>query len=1175
MVLSSCSVECRSGDWGRAVGTFLSGLILATLLCCFTNAPASAQSTSGKADHTICELLTIEGAASVLVAPSTNWVPARIGQVLHEGDLLRTEKESRATVRLSGLCVLRVNEQTLFGVHPPQEKGKKPLFDLKSGSVFFYSREKPTEIKFRTPTASGAIRGTEFLLRADQNGSSEVALLDGQVDLENESGVLHLNSGENGSVQPGLAPIRTPLLDAASVIQWCLYYPAVVDLSDIHFPPEEMPGLENSLAAYKAGDLLSALSLCPEPDRASSASRVYRAALELSVGRVDRATNLLASVSQGSSPAPAIQRMIFTVRNQAPTETNAPVTASEWMSESYRLQSRGQLEQALAASRVATSNAPQFGFAWVRLAELEFSLGNIKSALSALKRGLELSPRNAQAHSLSGFVLASQNQNDQAMAAFNRAIELDGGLGTAWLGRGLCRIRNGDRDGGRADLQVAAVLEPQRAVIRSYLGKAFQHDHMNALARKELRLAKQLDPNDPTAWLYSGLLNQQDNQLNDAILDLKESQARNDNQRLFRSRFQLDQDQAVRQANQAVAYRDAGMLEFGSREAARAVETDYADPAGHTFLAYTYLAHRDLVRYDDRFASTLDNEWLIARLLSPAGSYAFSKNISIREYEPFFVTDGFGFGSSTEYLSRGAWREVASQYGRKGNLDYSVDFGYETDPGVRVNNRLEQTRVSAQTRIQVNERDSVFFYAEQYHYAVGDIAQYYDQNQARPTYHASQTGLPLLLGGFHREWNPHSHTLLLLSGMHNDLKVSAQDAQPLFLYYWNNSIYRVNPPFGAFVQNYDRVSDIYSADLQQILQASSHTLVLGGRVQVADYHVASHLSERLNTNINQNVRPDLLRLSLYGYDHWKIFEPLQLTLGGSLERFDFPANIDTAPVRGNTTTKERFLPKAGLIYTPFSGTTLRAHYTRSLGSACGEDQIRIEPTVVGGINQTFSQLFPSSVAGLVSGSDQETWAVALDQSLTRRTFLGIEGSILSSRGSAEFGTLTNGDSLPFPDRPTSVTHKLKFQEKGILLSLNQLIDRDWSVGLDDRLSHSHLEGWFPQIPANAIGANGVLWDESAVLNQVRFHLNFNHPCGFYALFETLWTQQFNYDTPGVGSSTFFQHNIFAGYRFLNRRAEAQVGIYNLTDRDYRLNPLSFYEELPRERTFAASLKLNF
>jgi hypothetical protein len=61
-----------------------------------------------------------------------------------------------------------------------------------------------------------------------------------------------------------------------------------------------------------------------------------------------------------------------------------------------------------------------------------------------------------------------------------------------------------------------------------------------------------LDPNDPTAWLYSALLNDQRNSINQAIEDLEHSEALNDNRAVFRSKFSLDQDAAVRSANLAL-----------------------------------------------------------------------------------------------------------------------------------------------------------------------------------------------------------------------------------------------------------------------------------------------------------------------------------------------------------------------------------------------------------------------------------------------------------------------------------------------------------------------------------------------------------------------------------------------------------------------------------------------
>jgi outer membrane receptor protein involved in Fe transport len=63
--------------------------------------------------------------------------------------------------------------------------------------------------------------------------------------------------------------------------------------------------------------------------------------------------------------------------------------------------------------------------------------------------------------------------------------------------------------------------------------------------------------------------------------------------------------------------------------------------------------------------------------------------------------------------------------------------------------------------------------------------------------------------------------------------------------------------------------------------------------------------------------------------------------------------------------------------------------------------------------------------------------------------------------------------------------------------------------------------------------------------------------------------------PALKDDSFWQHNVSVGYRFARRRVEIRVGMLNLADEDYRLNPLNLTARLPRERTFYSSLQFNF
>jgi len=726
-------------------------------------------------------LLTIEGKVEVSVAGANAWSPARANQLLQVGDRLRTGARSRATLRLSDKSVLRINELTTLKILPPPQSRNAPVLDLGSGSTYFFSREKPADIQFRTPLASGAIRGTEFHLAVGADGRTVLTLFDGRVELSNAEGRIDLVTGEQGIVVPGQAPTKTAVIDAINIIQWCLYYPAVLDAEELGLGADAQQGLSSSLAAYRSGDLLRALANYPD-DRVpgTDPERIYRAALLLAVGQVEQVETQLKELQNASPLADALRQMIAAVKFLPWNHAAPPNLASEWLAESYYRQSRSQLEAALQAAKSAADKSPGFGFAWARMAELEFSFGRVHPALAALEKALQLSTRNTRAISLKGFLRASQYRISSALDLFDEAIAVDPALGDAWLGRGLCRIRQGHTEAGRQDLQVAATLEPNRSVLRSYLGKAFSNAGEDALARKELGLAERLDPNDPTPWLYSALLHQQENEINEGVADLEKSQDLNDNRSVFRSRLLLDQDRAVRSANLAANYRDAGMTDVSLLEASRAVNSDYANHSAHLFLANTYDALRDPKQINLRYETPWLSELLMAHLLAPVGAGSLSQYVSQQEYSKLFERDHFGVFSRTEYFSGGNWHQVGSQYGTLGRFSYSLDADYLADGGQRPNNDIDRLSLSARFKQQITAQDNVYLEAQYQRIEAGDVRQLYDPSSGSPLLRTMETQEPNLYAGYHREWNPGVHTLFLAARLHDEFKAADSASVILF-----------------------------------------------------------------------------------------------------------------------------------------------------------------------------------------------------------------------------------------------------------------------------------------------------------------------------------------------------------------------------------------------------------
>ena len=94
--------------------------------------------------------------------------------------------------------------------------------------------------------------------------------------------------------------------------------------------------------------------------------------------------------------------------------------------------------------------------------------------------------------------------------------------------------------------------------------------------------------------------------------------------------------------------------------------------------------------------------------------------------------------------------------------------------------------------------------------------------------------------------------------------------------------------------------------------------------------------------------------------------------------------------------------------------------------------------------------------------------------------------------------------------------------------------------------------------------------------EVRLRMTLNHATGFFGSAQAAWRQQDNrgYD-PDLPGDVFWQLDLHAGWRFYHRRLEVLFGLLNLTDQDYRLNPLVLEPEHPRGRTFTISVRAAF
>jgi len=770
---------------------------------------------------------------------------------------------------------------------------------------------------------------------------------------------------------------------------------------------------------------------------------------------------------------------------------------------------------------------------------------------------LHASPENAQAHALDGFLWSARGRYERALASFETAIRLDPALGNAWLGRGLCRIRQGQIPAGSADLELAAALEPNRSVLRSYLGKAFDRLHETTNAERELRLAREFDDADPTAWFYSALLRRQQLRFNESVTDLEHSMALNGNRALYRSRLLLDQDRAVRGASLASIYQHVGLDAVSVREAARAVEDDYANYSAHLFLSDSFNALRDPTDFNLRYDTPWLNELLLANLLAPVGAGALSRTVSQHEYSRLFEGNRVGLTLDSEIRSDGQWRQLASQYATYGSTSYALDLDYRNYDGVRPNNDLSRIEWYSQIKQQISPRDSVLLFTEYRDYESGDNFQSYD---------------PAVSG--------HPNLRLLGGRLENDQLFRNTDTfQPILTKSNATVTSAASLPFD--VEHRIRF-EIYTVELNQIAQAERQHLVAGGRFQAGTFQTLDQLT--LSSGIRDtyrrffadppsltDTRDDFERLSAYSYYTLEVLPCLRLTAGIAFDRLQYPTDFRDPPTFAGETTRTQFSPKAAAIWNPVPEFTLRGIYARGLGGVSFDQSIRLEPTQMAGFVQSFGSTIPESIVGGVAAPDALILGGAADVKLKSKTYLGVQVEQLRVDVDRQQGVFDFTGQLPI--LPGSSRQLLDFQESAVAATINQLVSTEWSLGGSYRFTQAELHAIFPAVAPVLASADRT---ERSDLHQSELFARYHHASGLFARAEGQWYHQDSSGyTPALASADFFQANFWLGWRITRQRGEISVGVLNFGNQDYRLNPLTIYAELPRQRTFVARLKASF
>jgi hypothetical protein len=273
---------------------------------------------------------------------------------------------------------------------------------------------------------------------------------------------------------------------------------------------------------------------------------------------------------------------------------------------------------------------------------------------------------------------------------------------------------------------------------------------------------------------------------------------------------------------------------------------------------------------------------------------------------------------------------------------------------------------------------------------------------------------------------------------------------------------------------------------------------------------------------------------------------------------------------------------------------LRAAYARALGGVSFDESVQLEPTEVAGFNQVFRTIISESLIGSVTAPTYESGGLLIENKFRSGTYVGLQGTIVKSdvnRRAGVFGA--SADALGNVNAPivaSSTPQSFRYEEDNLLLTLNQLVGNEWSFGARYQVTFSDLQTIFSDVPKSVLvaplppGPPQLFFPspsfadsrQKATLHQAQVFALYNHPSGFFGRVEEYWANQSNVGYgPDIPGDEIFQLNAYVGFRFRRNYGDIVLGFLNLTDQNYKLNPLNYYNELPRDRTLQVRVRLNF
>jgi tetratricopeptide (TPR) repeat protein len=602
------------------------------------------------------EIVLLIGKGDSRETAAAQWRPAAVKQKLVAGSFVRTGEMSQMGLLLRDRTQLRLNQLSILNIKSVAATAPPPAtqLELPQGRVWSQTKPKPGQVAERKPAtlevsmpaATAVIRGTDWELVAEKDGTSTVTVLSGEIEFFNEHGRVAVLPNEQARAVPGKAPVKILLTNAAERVQWVTAYRP----QPRRWVKDTSGGLDEVVKRIEEGEYAPAMQtlnrLMKDQPQTRARAALLLADLHLSQGQAADAISLLdpdARGGQGDAMAAALLVRANLIAGRIANAASVMEAAAP--------RNRDHVELLLARAELARvqGNEPEMRRAlldvirvepgnpeaWYGIGRIETEREYVAAARDALNRAIKIQPDGPGYQGELATLETFANDFAAADRAFRDALARQPDDYVALTGLGVLQLKRGETEAALESFLKAGVIEPRYSRAWFFSGAAYYQLGERARAAEAFEKAASLDDKDPLPYLMRSLVHFDALELGKAIEASREAQAR---MGYVKSLNQVLTDQKG-SANVGTA-----LAAFGMEEWSRAYAYDSYSPywaGSHLFLS-------------DRFEGTYNrNSELFKGLL----------------------TDPSVFGASNRYSSIVPVPGTYGSVSAAGSRDYITEYG--------------------------------------------------------------------------------------------------------------------------------------------------------------------------------------------------------------------------------------------------------------------------------------------------------------------------------------------------------------------------------------------------------------------------------------------------------------------------------------------------------------------